>query len=107
MAEAAAGCAGVEVYENDACTPENVAGALTAMTFAMGRRFVIADGVERWKESDVEPVASALASADPETLTVAFFAREEGRYKAPGKLHDAVTKVGGKVAAELNVKPKD
>ena len=77
------------------------------MTFAMGRRFVIADGVERWKESDVEPVAAALASADPETLTVAFFAREEGRYKAPAKLHDAVKKAGGKVAAEMNVKGKE
>ena len=56
------------------------------MTFAMGRRFVIADGVERWKDADVEPVAQALQRADPETLTVAFFAREEGRYKAPPKL---------------------
>jgi len=107
MAESAAGTAGVEVYEGDQCTPETVAGSLTAMTFAMGRRFVIADGVERWKESEVEPVANALTSADPETLTVAFFAREEGRYKAPSKLHDAVTKVGGKVAAEMNVKGKE
>jgi DNA polymerase-3 subunit delta len=107
MAESAAGTAGVEVYEADQCTPENVAGALSAMTFAMGRRFVIADGVERWKESEVDPVAQALKSADPETLTVAFFAREEGRYKAPGKLRDAVTKVGGKVAAEVNVKGRE
>ena len=86
MAEAAAGTAGVEVYEADQCTPANVAVALSAMTFAMGRRFVIADGVERWKEAEVEPVAQALASADPESLTVAFFAREEGRYKTPAKL---------------------
>ena len=43
-----------------------VAGALSAMTFALGRRFVIADGVQRWKESDVEPVAAALAGMDPE-----------------------------------------
>ena len=107
LAEAEAGTVGVEVYEHDQCTPENVVGALTAMTFAMGRRFVIADGVERWKESDVAPVAAALASADPETLTVAFFAREEGRYKAPAKLHDAVNKAGGKVAAEMNVKGKE
>jgi DNA polymerase-3 subunit delta len=107
LAEAEAGTAGVEVYEGDQCTPDAIAGALSAMTFAMGRRFVIADGVERWKESEVEPVASALKSADPETLTVAFFAREEGRYKAPGKLHDAVTKVGGKVAGEQNVKGKE
>jgi len=107
LAESAAGTAGVEVYEADQCTPEIITGALSAMTFAMGRRFVIADGVERWKESEVEPVAKALESADPETLTVAFFAREEGRYKAPGKLHDAVAKIGGKIAAELNVKGKE
>ena len=107
LAESAAGTAGVEVYEADQCTPETVAAALSAMTFAMGRRFVIADGVERWKESDVDPVAAALTSADPETVTVAFFAREEGRSKAPAKLHEAVTQAGGKVAAEMNVKGKE
>ena len=95
MAEEAAGSAGVEVYEADACTPENVAAALSTMTFALGRRFVIADGVERWKDSDVEPVAQALPRAVPETLTVAFFAREEGRYKVPAKLVQAVENAGG------------
>ncbi|HWK27499.1 MAG TPA: DNA polymerase III subunit delta [Solirubrobacter sp.] len=107
MAESAAGTAGVEVYEGDQCTPELVANALSAMTFALGRRFVIADGVERWKDGDVEPVATALAAADPEALTVAFFAREEGRYKTPPKLHAAVEKAGGQIAAEVNVKPWD
>jgi DNA polymerase-3 subunit delta len=77
------------------------------MTFAMGRRFVIADGVERWKETEVDAVVAALAHTDPETLTVAFFAREEGRYKASPKLHDAVAKVGGQIAAENNVKTWD
>lgn len=107
MAETAAGTAGVEVYEADQCTPENIAGALSAMTFAMGRRFVIADGVERWKESEVEPVATALKGADPDSLTVAFFAREEGRYKTPAKLVEAVEKAGGQIAAEMNVKAWD
>ena len=107
MAEDAAGSAGVEVYEADMCTADNVAAALSTMTFALGRRFVIADGVERWKDSDVEPVAQALHSADPETLTVAFFAREEGRYKVPAKLVQAVEKAGGQIAAELNVKSWD
>jgi DNA polymerase-3 subunit delta len=105
MAEAAAGSAGVEVFEGDACSAENVAAALATMTFALGRRFVIADGVERWKEADVAPVAAALKTADPETLTVAFFAREDGRVKAPAKLHEAVSAVGGQIAAESNVKP--
>jgi len=107
MAESAAGTAGVEVYEGDQCTPETVAGALSAMTFAMGRRFVIADGVERWKDAEVEPVAQALQAADPESLTVAFFAREEGRYKTPAKLVQAVEKAGGQIAAEMNVKVWD
>ena len=77
------------------------------MTFAMGRRFVIADGVERWKDAEVEPVAQALDSADPESLTVAFFAREEGRYKTPTTLVKAVEKAGGQIAAEMNVKAWD
>jgi DNA polymerase-3 subunit delta len=75
------------------------------MTFAMGRRFVIADGVERWKEKDVTPVAAAMQGMDAESLTVAFFGREEGRAKVPQALHDAVMKAGGQVAAESTVKP--
>jgi DNA polymerase-3 subunit delta len=107
LAETESGTNGVEVFEGDACTTEGVAAALTAMTFAMGRRFVIADGVERWKEAEVEEVAAALRSSDPEALTVAFFAREEGRLKAPAKLHDAVSAVGGLIAAEGAIKSKE
>jgi DNA polymerase-3 subunit delta len=77
------------------------------MTFAVGRRFVIADGVERWKDGEVEAVAQALRGADPETLTAAFFAREEGRYKAPAKLHEVVEAVGGQIAAENELKGRE
>jgi DNA polymerase-3 subunit delta len=106
VAEADSGPGGVEVFENDACTPDVIAAALSAMTFALGRRFVIADGVERWKEADVEQVAAAMKGMDPETLTVAFFAREEGRYKAPDALHKAVEAVGGQVVAEVALKAR-
>src|SRR3954452_6210335 len=54
IAEAGSGTGGVEVLDGDAATPETVALALSAMTFAMGRRFMIVDGVERWKDADVE-----------------------------------------------------
>ena len=100
LAEAESGQSGVELFEGDACTAEAVAGALTAMTFALGRRFVIADGVERWKEADVAAVATAMEGGDPESLTVAFFAREDGRAKAPAALHKAVERAGGQIAAE-------
>jgi DNA polymerase III subunit delta len=100
MAEADSGQSGVELFEGDACTADAVAGALTAMTFALGRRFVIADGVERWKEADVATVTAAMEGADPEALTVAFFAREDARVKAPAALHKAVEAAGGQIAAE-------
>lgn len=106
MAEAESGSAGIELLEGDACTPDAVAAALAAMTFALGRRFVIADGVERWKEAAVEPVVAALTSADPESLTVAFFAREDGRATAPAALRKAVEAVGGQIATEQTVKPR-
>src|SRR5919199_3291664 len=95
MAEAESGPAGVEVFEGDACTPDAIATALSSMTFAVGRRFVIADGVERWKDADVEPVAAAMKSADPESLTVAFFGREEARTQVSAALREAVEAVGG------------
>ena len=107
MAESEAGTAGVEVFEADACTPEAVANALSAMTFAIGRRFVIADGVERWKDAGAEEVATALAGIDPESLTVAFFAREDGRMKVPAALVKAVKAAGGPIAEESQVKARD
>jgi len=107
MAEAESGTAGVEVFEADGCTPEAVTNALSAMTFAIGRRFVIADGVERWKDADAEQVAAALAGVDPESLTVAFFAREEGRHKVPESLVKAVKAADGAIAEESQVKPRE
>jgi DNA polymerase III subunit delta len=107
IAEAESGSGGVEVFEGDASTPETVGLALRAMTFAIGRRFLIVDGVERWKDADVESqLAPALAAIAPDT-TVAFFAREEGRAKAPAKLVAAVKKAGGDVVAEAALKSRE
>jgi DNA polymerase-3 subunit delta len=107
LAEREGGISGAEVFEGDESTPENVGMALSAMTFAVGRRFLIVDGVERWKDKEFEAhLAPILAELPPET-TVAFFAREEGRAKAPAKLADAVRKAGGDVATESAVKPWD
>jgi DNA polymerase-3 subunit delta len=77
------------------------------MTFAIGRRFVIVDGVERWRDADVTAhLAGVLADMSPET-TVAFFAREDGRAKAPAKLHAAVTRAGGDISEQATVKSWD
>jgi DNA polymerase-3 subunit delta len=103
LAEQESGAQGVEVFEGDGATPEAVALALDAMTFAIGRRFIIVEGTERWKEKDLAPLVAALAAMAPDT-TVTFFAREDGRVKAPDGLHKAVKKAGGDIAAEQSVK---
>ena len=104
LAEGESGAQGVELFEGDAATPDAVAGALNAMTFAIGRRFIIVDGVERWKEKGPGALNAALKAIAPET-TVAFFAREDSRLKAPKGLHDAVRRAGGDISAENSVKP--
>src|SRR3954452_21887079 len=106
-AEGESGAGGLEVIEGDASTPENVGLALSAMTFAIGRRFVVVDGVERWKQAEVDAhVVPALAALAPDT-TVAFFAREDGRMKVPAALPKAVTKAGGDVVEQATVKSRE
>jgi DNA polymerase III subunit delta len=107
IAEAESGTGGVEVFEADAATPEIVGLALNAMTFSMGRRFLIVDGAERWKDAEIEAqLAPCLAAMAPDT-TVAFFAREEGRTKVSPKLAAAVKKAGGDVDAENMLRAKE
>jgi DNA polymerase-3 subunit delta len=106
MAEAESGVEAVEVFEGDAATPAAVGAALNAMTFAVGRRFLIVDGVERWKDAEVETdLAPALSDVPPDT-TIAFFAREDGRVKTPANLVALVKKVGN-VAVEATPKARD
>jgi DNA polymerase III subunit delta len=99
------GSAGVELLEGDAATPARVAGELAAMTLAVGHRVIIVDGVERWRQAEVErDLAPALKTMPPDT-TVAFFAREDARVKAPDGLAKAVRSAGGQIAAHMEVKP--
>ena len=104
LAESQSGAQGIEVLEGDGANPQSVAAALNAMTFALGRRFIIVDGVERWKDSELQPLEAALSEMPPDT-TVAFFAREESRQKASARLHAAVKQAGGDISPEQNVKP--
>jgi len=107
VAEAESGSGGVEVLEGEAASPETVALALSAMTFAVGRRFVIVEGAERFREADVvAALVPALAAIAPET-TVAFFGRDDGRAKVSGKLAAAVKAAGGDVVVEQLLKARE
>lgn len=106
-AEAESGTVAVEVLGGDAADADRVAAELSAMTLGFGRRFVIVEGVERWRAADVhEYLTPALEVLAPDT-TVAFFAREEGRDKAPEALAKSVVASGGEVIEQMKVKAKD
>jgi DNA polymerase III subunit delta len=95
----------VEVLSGEAGAPAGVALALTAMTFAVGRRVIVVDGVERWKQAEVEQhLLGAMRNLPPDT-TVALFAREEGRTKAPPAVHKAVKAAKGQIVEQGTVKP--
>ncbi|HUA74339.1 MAG TPA: DNA polymerase III subunit delta [Solirubrobacteraceae bacterium] len=105
LAEAPGAETAVELLEGDQASPAGVAAALSAMTLAVGRRVIVAEGAERWRQADVEQqLAPLLAQMPPET-TLALFAREEARAKAPAALHEAVKRAGGQVVAQMTVKP--
>ncbi len=104
LGESVSGAEGLELLEGDEATPERAAAALDAMTLTMGRRFIIVDGVERWKDKELDALVASLGAMPPET-TISFFAREEGRTKAPDRLRAAVRDAGGDISAEVSVKP--
>ncbi|MFI4977720.1 MAG: DNA polymerase III subunit delta [Solirubrobacterales bacterium] len=106
LAEGGAGGAGsVELLEGDAGTPAGVADALAMMTLAIGRRVILVEGVERWRQADVEKHLSDAMQAMPPDTTLALFAREDTRAKAPAAVAEAVKRAGGQVVAQATVKP--
>ncbi len=98
----------LEVLAGEAATPAGVAQALSAMTLtaagALGR-VIIVDGVERWRDADVAAQLPAAMREMPPATTLALFAREEARAKAPAALHQAVLAAGGRVVEQASVKP--
>jgi DNA polymerase-3 subunit delta len=104
LAESLSGAEGLEVFEGEDSDPATVAAAIDAMTLAVGRRFIIVDGAERWKDKDLDALEAAVGAEPPET-TVAFFAREDSRNKAPDRLHAIVRKADGDISVEESVKP--
>lgn len=105
LADSEGDAASVECMDGERGTPEAVAQALQVLTFAVGRRVLIVDGVEGWKDAEVKEHLLGAMREMPAHTTLALFAREEGRSKVPPALHQAVKKAGGQIAAHMNVKP--
>ena len=86
---------------------EALVAAIPALSLTASRRYLLADGVERWSAKQAGAVAEALAALPPD-LTIVLVAREQPpKLKAPKKLGDAVEAAGGQVLAYASPKPRD
>ncbi len=94
-AEADGGAAALEVFEpsegRGGPDHEALLASVPAMSLTESRRYLLADGIERWRDAQVEAVCGALGSLPPE-LTLVLIARA----KAPAKLAKAVKSAGGR-----------
>lgn len=95
-AEREGGSAALEVFEpgEGRGMPDHEAllAAIPAMSLMESRRYLLADGVERWRERQLAAVAEAIGELPPD-LTVVLIARA----KAPAKLAAAVKAVRGEI----------
>ncbi len=87
--------------------PDALLAAIPALSLTVSRRYLLADGVERWSAKQAAPVAEALAALPPD-VTVVLVAREQPpKLKAPKKIADAVEAAGGTVLTYAAPKARD
>jgi DNA polymerase III subunit delta len=95
-AEREGGAAALEVFEpgEGRGMPDHEAllTAIPAMSLMESRRYLLADGIERWRDKQLEPVIAALGQLPPE-LTLVLICRD----KPPAKLVKAVKAAEGEV----------
>ena len=95
-AEREAGSAALEVFEpgEGRGMPDHEAllAAIPAMSLMGTRRYLLADGIERWRDRQLDPVLAALGELPPD-LTLVLICRD----KAPAKLAKAVNAAAGEV----------
>jgi DNA polymerase-3 subunit delta len=95
-AEGDGGAGALEIFEpsegRGGPDHEALLAAIPAMSLTESRRYLLADGVERWRDRQLEPVVAALGSLPPD-LTVVLIARA----KAPAKLVKAVKAGEGEI----------
>ncbi len=95
-AEADGGAGALQVFEpsegRGAPEHEALLAAIPAMSLTESRRYLLADGVERWRDRQLDAVAEALDRLPPE-LTLVLIARD----KLPAKLRKAVGAAAGEI----------
>jgi DNA polymerase-3 subunit delta len=86
---------------------EGLVAAIPALSLTAERRYLLAEGVERWSAKQAAPVAAALATLPPD-VTVVLVAREQPpKLRAPKGLAESVEAAGGDVVTYAAPKPRE
>jgi DNA polymerase III subunit delta len=93
----------LEILSGDALTVDAFAAATGALTLSVGRRYVLADGVDRWKDKDLKQATEALNALPADTVVLMIapgkVRRRKGSVEGPAQdaLVKAVAGIGGEV----------
>ena len=98
-AEADRGPGGLEEFEPGPDSPEDVAAALSTLTFDTGTRYLLVDDASAWKAPALEPLAAALAAMPPDTVARADRPRQAAQGTRQGR------RGGGRRGAESTRPP--
>jgi DNA polymerase-3 subunit delta len=105
-AEGDGGAAALDVFEpsegRGGPDHEALLAAIPAMSLTETRRYLLADGVERWRDRQLDAVVEAIGALPPD-LTVVLIARA----KAPAKLSKAVKAAKGEIHEFEAPKPRE
>jgi DNA polymerase III delta subunit len=95
-AEGEGGTAALEVFDlvenRGSPDADALVSAISAMSLMPGRRYLLADHIEKWGKKQAERVAEAVSTTPPE-VTVVLIARG----KVPAGIAEAVSEIGGEV----------
>ncbi|MGE5635629.1 MAG: DNA polymerase III subunit delta [Nocardioidaceae bacterium] len=99
-AEEEGGPGALESFDAASCEPSDVAAAMATLSFGIGTRFLLIDGVGAWKAPALRPLDAALASPAPDTVIVLI-----ARGKPPKAIRAIVEHAGGEVREYAAPKP--
>src|SRR3954453_5884975 len=108
-AESEGGSGALELFEagegRGAPDHEALLGSLPAMSLTGERRYLLADGVERWRDRQLDPVVGARAELPPD-LTLVLIARADPSEKLESEVRAAGGEVHRFAAATARAMPR-
>jgi DNA polymerase III subunit delta len=109
-AEREGGPGSLQSFRSDPGSPPDADALLAAiptMSLTAARRYLLADGIERWSAAQSRSVGSALPDLPPDVTVVLVGREQPPRRTVPKALADAVRAAGGEVLSYGAPRPRE